>query len=362
MVRKLYTFILLFITLFISGCTAKILEFDETEVKMAINTTYQLKPKYDLSKIVYESINEEIVSVSSDGLVEALSSGEALVAASYKKQKVEITFLVYELSGQLNVYFIDVGQGDAIFISLPNNQTMMIDAGYGFDYKSKAQRNITSILDQELCNKIDHFVISHNHEDHYGFVPLIINDYGIVNLYGSGSKRENSQYLSIMKSIEQAGLDYLVLEVGDILVQESDLFIQVVATQRLENDSDPNISSVMIRIVYGETAFMFTGDGGYKNSRDAEYIALSSGLDLQADVLKVGHHGSRYSSSREFLQAISPRYAILTTAENSRDGLPTFDAIRRLELVGASLYQTKDLGTIKVTSDGLNIKISGGIS
>ncbi len=71
-----------------------------------------------------------------------------------------------------------------------------------------------------LLKKIDHFIISHNHEDHYGFVPLIINEYGIINLYGSGSTRENKQYLSIIQSIARAGLEYLVLEVGDIIIDD----------------------------------------------------------------------------------------------------------------------------------------------
>lgn len=360
--RKIYYLFLLFLTVFIAGCTTKNLEFDVSEVKLALDGTYLLEPKEDFKGINYRSDDEEIITVSSKGLVTAVGVGDGAVIARFKAQEVIIKFTIYETSGILNVYFIDVGQGDAIYLELPNDESMMIDAGYGFGYERKAELNLRKVLDEHLTRKIDHFVITHNHSDHYGFVPIIIQDYGIENLYGSGSTRVNSQYLNIMKSIKQAGLEYLVLEVGDVLIEEDDLFIQVVATQSIEDESDPNISSVMIRIVYKETSFMFTGDGGYKNSRDAEFIALNSGLDLEADVLKVGHHGSRYSSSNQFLAAVNPKYAVLTTVKNSRDGLPTFDAIRRLEMMGATLYQTKDLGTIKVTSDGVNISISGGIT
>jgi len=367
--KKFIISILFLSVIFLTGCINVNFGFNVTEITLYEGKLYQLEPIEDLEDIEYNIENEEIASVTYKGLIRAISEGETVLTAVYKNKVVSIVIIVEkeplnnpvdpkEEIRDLNVYFIDVGQGDAIFMELPNGENMMIDAGYGTGYKDNAWNNITSVIDDLDIEVIDHFLITHNHQDHYYFVPDIINKYGIENIYGSGSVRTNVQYKNIMLSIENAGLEYLVLEVGDLIIDEDYLSIQVVATQQLANDTYPNISSVMVRLVYKDTAFMFTGDGGVYNSKDAEYIALESGLDLSADVLKVGHHGSRYSSSTPFLEAVNPTYAIMTTSENSGDGLPTQAAIDRIEAIGAIIYQTKDSGTITVMSDGSIITIS----
>ena len=358
--KKILIYIFLGFLFVFSGCVEKKeLAFAEDKIYLTEEETYELKPINPLVGIDYSIKDQEIASIDNEGKIIALKKGNTTIVATYKNTTKEIDLIVSEgLFQNLSVYIIDVGQGDAIFIQLPNGENMMIDAGYGTGYKDKAWANITSTLDGLGVGRINHFLITHNHADHYAFVPDIINYYGIDNIYGSGSKRTNTQYLNIMQSIKNAGLEYYVLEVGDLIFDEEFFKMQVVATQRLENDSDPNISSVMIRLSYKQTAFMFTGDGGFKNSKDAEYIAINSKLELSADVLKVGHHGSKYSSGNEFLNAVKPKYAIMTTAVNSSDGLPTQDAINRITAVGAVIYQTKDHGTITIISDGTNITIA----
>lgn len=366
MSRFIKKFCFLFLTLFtflLIGCRIGTLEANVEKISIKEDSVFQIEINQKVDEVSFTSIDESIALVTKYGLVTGVHEGKTSILIEYKQRKISISVEVLrnipskEDKGLFQVYFIDVGQADAILLDLPNGEWMMIDAGYGYSDKSSATRNLFTTLDALKVDVIDHFLITHNHQDHYGFVPEILKRYQVNYFYGSGSVRSNSQYLEIMTSIERAGLEYYIVEVGDLIVAEEYFKIQVVATQRLLKDDDPNISSVMVRIVYKNVAFMFTGDGGYKNNDDAELIALRSGLELQADVLKVGHHGSRYSSGNKFLEAVKPKYAILTTKENSQDNLPTSDALNRLKKIGASIYQTKDHGNITVRTDGLTIEI-----
>lgn len=361
-IKKICSLFIIFFTFLLLGCTIKNLEVNVEKIKIKEDEVFQIEINQEVNEVSFTSLDENIAMVTKYGLVVGVNEGKTSIHIEFQNQSISISVEVLrnipskEDVGLFQVYFIDVGQADAILLDLPNGERMMIDAGFGYSDKARASENLFTTLDALNVDVIDHFLITHNHQDHYGFVPEIIKKYQVNNIYGSGSVRINPQYLEIMASIERAGLEYYVVEVGNLIVDEEYLKIQVVATQQLPKDDDPNISSVMVRIVYKNVAFMFTGDGGYK-SNDAELIALRSGLELQADVLKVGHHGSRYSSGDKFLEAVKPKYAILTTKEDSQDNLPTPDAISRLKKIGASIFQTKDHGNIIVTTDGLTIKI-----
>lgn len=364
--KKLFIYLLFIFVILLTGCSNNELKFNVKSITINENETFQLVPEKHIGEINYNIEDTSVATVNYHGLVRGISAGETTLTANYQDISITIKITVSKIVNEnpkeevsdLTVYFIDIGQADAIFLQLPNGENMMIDAGYSYGDEQNDLLKITSLLDSLNVTVIDHFLITHNHSDHYGLVPDILSKYEVKNVYGSGSLRDNTQYLDVMKSIQNAGLDYLVVEVGDFLVNDNYLTIQVVATQQLEDDSDPNISSVMVKLVYKNTSFMFTGDGGNKNTKDAEYIALKSGINLESDVLKVGHHGSRYSSGNQFLQAVKPKYAIMTTQPNSQDNLPTIDAIGRIQAVGATIYQTKEYGTITVTSDGENINIS----
>lgn len=315
------------------------------------------------SKIIYESTDESIITVDDNGLIKAVNYGTASIIAYLEEYELEtiIDVTVTVDAKLIKVHFLNIGQADSMILELPNGEVMMIDAGYsstGNVPSSVAFNTIKTYLDKLGIKTIDHFIITHNHQDHYALVPNILANYKVLNIYGSGSKRTNAQYLNVMNSIANANLKYQVVSVGDKLIEEENLLVQVVATKKVENDSTPNTSSVMVRVAYGSTAYMFTGDAGFTNSTDGEYIALNSGLNLRADVLKVGHHGSNTSSSDEFLDAVKPKYAVLTTVENSGDGLPAYNALLRIRNVGAQIYQTKDNGNITISSDGYNIYVS----
>lgn len=360
--KRYLSSLLLLLLLFLTSCylpnsaNEKIL-LDSSSIKLTLGDTYQIEAKYleyNDSDFKYHSLDNNIVVVNNTGLVTPVKEGQTKITISLQSIKTTLTIVVIK---GLVVHFIDIGQGDAILIQLPNNEVMMIDAGY---YHQNSWQQIYNTLTKQGITTIDYLIISHNHADHYALIPNVINGFNVRAVYGSGSVRTNWQYLQIMQSIEKANLTYYILKIGDYLIKEDNLTAQVVATKlSLNEDNDgenPNYSSVMIRLSYEETSFLFTGDAGYRIG-DGEDIALKSNLTLKADVLKVGHHGSTYSSGSAFLAKVLPKYAIITSSKETETGHPHEAALNRLRKVGAIIYETKTNGTIMVTSNGVTITV-----
>lgn len=305
------------------------------------------------------SIDNPIVAhVSNNGYISTYMEGEANIYLDNKINDDYNTVIKLNTSKGIKVDYIDVGQGDAILISLPNGEVMMIDVGAGLYYdESRAWQNIKNTLDKRGIGVIDHLVISHHHGDHYGLVPNLVRDYRVINYYDSGSIRTNWQYVNIMSSVKKANINIEEVVVGDKIVEDEDLIVQVVGVQKSDNEEDNiNYQSIMIRIEYEEVSYMFTGDAGYRDG-DCENVALNSGLELQSNVLKVGHHGSMYSSGNQFLNAVKPDIAVITTSKDTETGHPHTQALNRLKAVNAKIYQSAIHGTITVSSNGESIYI-----
>ncbi len=370
--KKLRIFYVIVLLLVLSACSEKvdILFFPKDNIEIEVGEFYDLAPTSNCL-VNFEIKDESIISINST-VIKGLKVGATEIIATAGARKATLIVTVVEetlddptepsapgipeeptipddpipLANTMSVYFIDVGQGDCIFVELPNGENLMIDAGEDHAGEVSSWANITSTLDALGVSIIDHLIITHNHSDHYAYVPNIISKYDVLNVYGSGSTRTNTQYLSVMNSISNAGLDYNVVSVGDKIIDVDGLMLQVVATRQIFNETDPNITSVVTRLVFGNVAFMFTGDAGYTKPTDGEYTALNSGFELKADVLKVGHHGSSGSSSNQFLEAVGATYGVLTTATITSTGHPKADALARLEAHNMTLYQTKDHGNI----------------
>lgn len=361
--KKLLLILILFA---LAGCSPKP-QAPTYEIDTSMLAEKLYVDTFDISQI-------KIIVTNADGSMDTVSATNAMLFQSdidklttpgthtitimFRGITKEITITILddepiEFIRDLVVEVIDIGQGDAIYIGLPNGEDMMIDVGQGV---SGSWDRIDTTLQKYEVTTIHHLIITHNHADHYGFVPTLLDNYAVENIYGSGSTRTNVQFLSIMKAIADANNELLVVEVGDMIIEEQGLKLQVVATQRIENETNPNISSVMVKLTYLNNSFMFTGDAGVATSLDGEHTALASGIDLQSDVLKVGHHGSQTSSSPAFLAAVQPLYAVMTTVEGSTT-LPHPDAVARILAVGAILYDTKVHGNVIFISDGNEITI-----
>lgn len=256
----------------------------------------------------------------------------------------------------LKVYFINVGQADCSLIILPNGRTVLIDAGLDhattFDENNfPSWENIKKIFELENIYEIDYLIITHNHSDHYYYVSDIINNYYVKTVYMSGSTTTSYTYLDILNTIKNKKVTTKIVTVGFKMLEEKDLTMQVVATQQIDNPDDANSCSVMVKLTYGKRSFLFTGDAGYREG-DAEPIALNSGIDLKSDVLKVGHHGSTYSSGHEFLSKVRPQFAVITSAKVTSTGHPHKAALNRLNTYCDYILQSKDDGTILFESNG----------
>ena len=258
-----------------------------------------------------------------------------------KPSNANITNIV---TNELKVYFFDVGQADSILIS--NNDTnLLIDAGNNEDGEL-----LTEYIKKDLnIRKIDIVIGTHPHEDHIGGLDDIINNFEVENLYLPEVISLSKTFEEVIDAIEENNLSISVPETNEeFKLGEAEFKILYTG----KDEKDLNNSSIVLKMTYGKYNYLFTGDATDK----VEKLILNK--NIKADVLKVGHHGSAYSSTEEFLTKVSPTYAIISCASKNSYGHPSPETITRLEQIGAKIYNTKDLGTIHINSDGDKININ----
>jgi len=255
----------------------------------------------------------------------------------------ETTPVINTVTSDLQIYYFDVGQADSILI-LNNDTSMLIDAGNNAD----GPLLVDYIKNRLKINKIDIVVGTHPHEDHIGGIDDIINNFDIGDVYLPEVITTTKTFEDMITAIENKDLAISVPEIGEkFKLGEADFEIIYTGT----DDKDLNATSIIINMLYGEKSYLFTGD----TTEEVEATILNKNIDI--DVLKVAHHGSRYSSSYEFLNIATPDYAIVSVGEENSYEHPHIEAINRIKKHTNNIYMTKDVGTIHLTSDGKNIDI-----
>jgi len=276
---------------------------------------------------------------------------------------------VYEVSQPrfLEVNFFDVGQGDAIFIETPKRHQILIDGG--------PSSVILEKLGKEMPfwdRSIDLIILTHPERDHLAGLIEVLKRYKVENILWTGVIRNTSEYQEWIKSIQNEKAKIKIAKANQkIILSKSDWglssawegggrvgvhnFIDVLyPLENLEGQTfkDSNNTSIVAKLVFGENSFLFTGD----IDKSAEGKLIESGVDINSNVLKVAHHGSKTSSAEEFIKEVSPEIAVISVGKDNKYGHPHQEVLETLAKYDITILRTNQDGDIKIISDGNNFK------
>jgi competence protein ComEC len=246
------------------------------------------------------------------------------------------------LNDELRVSFIDVGQGDSEFIELPNGETMLIDAG-----TNETGKNVVDYIKSLGYTSINYVVGTHPHEDHIGGLDDVIKTFDIGSIYMPKITADTKTFEDVLDAAESKNLMINTAKSGVSIMDTEDLSVKFLAPT-LDSYENTNDYSAVVKVVYGDTSYLFTGDA-------EEFSENLITDDVNADVLKVGHHGSSTSTSTEFLKKVSPSSAVISCGKDNSYGHPHSETLQKLADMGTAVYRTDELGTIVSVSDGKTI-------
>lgn len=254
------------------------------------------------------------------------------------------------LEGNLRVTYIDVGQGDSSLIITPSGKIMLIDSG-----ESDAEDAVKQALAENHVQKIDVLVGTHPHSDHIGSMSYIVDDYDVGKVYLPKASSTTKTYERLLSSIKKKGMKVSVAKAG-VEIPLDDQVNAVIVAPCSSDYKDLNDCSVVIKLSFGNTSFLFTGDAEAPSEAD---MVSQYGADLKSTVLKAGHHGSRTSSSQEFLDTVQPEYAVISLGKGNDYGHPHEEALKRFADIGAQVFRTDQLGSIQIVTDGTTLSVNG---
>jgi competence protein ComEC len=252
---------------------------------------------------------------------------------------------VFSLDGNLQVIFFDVGQGDSIFIETPQGHQILIDGG--------PSKKILEKLAMELPfwdRTLDLVILSHPEKDHLEGLNYVLRRYKVENILWTGVLRETNVFREWQEALEKEKANEVIAKAEEeIKAGNVKIFIlypfQSLAGKEYKNSND---TSIVANLVFGENSFLFTGDA----TKKTEQQLLAKKLDIDSDVLKVGHHGSKTSTSKEFLKEVSPEIAVISCGRNNRYGHPHKEVLQNLRNFGIKILNTCQKGDIKIVSNG----------
>jgi len=243
----------------------------------------------------------------------------------------------------LYVHYIDVGQGDCELICC-DGEYMLIDAGI-----PSAGDTVVEYLENHSIDKLTYLVCTHPHADHCGGLDAVVENIEVETVFTSPYIGENKSYEYFENAVYAAGLDFTVPELGEVFYLGEAKFRFLGPLEDYENVND---DSLVMRLEYGDTSFLFTGD----MTSTAERDLLDEGLKVDCDVLKVGHHGSSGSSCYQFLYEASPTIGVISCAVGNDYGHPHKETISRLSDAEVTVYRTDLDGTVIIFSDGMHVE------
>lgn len=275
-----------------------------------------------------------------------------------------------EAKGQLTISMLDIGQGDAVLIQT-GAKNILIDTGddkyYEDGKKGKENTQLLTELQKLKIDHIDTLVMTHAHADHIGKADKVIAQYGVKELVYNGIPSTSKYFINALKAAKANGTQQVKVKSGDVLDFGNGVSFEIVSPSQslIDEDTaaikakkkvDVNNESVVGRLTFGNFAMLFTGDAEGPVEKD---MAASYGKKLKCQVLKAGHHGSKTSSTAEFLKLVQPESVVMSLGVNNQYGHPHEALLNRLQKQGVkNIYRTDANGTITIVSDGSSYSIT----
>lgn len=248
-------------------------------------------------------------------------------------------------NNEVKIEVLDIGQGDASLI-YTKDEVIMIDTG-DVDERDRLEK----LLKERNISTIDKLIITHPHADHIGGAYVVFKNVNVKEVYDNGDATTSKTYQTYLKNIKQKNIAYHQLKAGDTVDFGDGVSFKVFSPteKMIKNDDDLNNNSIVGQLRYKDFTMLFTGD----SERDAEQNMVKSyGDELQSDVLKSPHHGSRTSSSDDYLKTVKAKDVIISLAADNEYGHPHKQTLDRYKKYNMNVYRTDQDGTITITTDG----------
>lgn len=248
-----------------------------------------------------------------------------------------------QTEGILKVHYIDVGQGDSIFIQLPNGESALIDAG-----EQEFGETVCQYITSQGEDTIDYLIGTHPHSDHIGGITAVIERFSVGRLYLPDKSHTTKTFKDMMQAVKEKNIQTVQAKAGVMMLETGNLMLKFLSPVSTHYE-EINDYSAVVSLIYGENSFLFTGDATYTVEKQ-----LSETIS-HYDVLKVGHHGSNTSSTANFLEKVTPDYAVISCGRGNDYGHPHTQVVNRLERFHSTVYRTDLMGHIVATADGAQI-------
>ena len=251
-------------------------------------------------------------------------------------------------NGTMNAYFLDCGQADSIFIELPDGKCMLVDAG-----ESSFGKELQAFINEEGYSHIDYVVATHPHSDHIGAMAYILENFTVGKFYMPEITHNTKTFEKMLDALGVNGCECIYISSGDF-IEDTPYSIEVLSPKK-DSYARMNNYSAVLKLSFNTISILLSADAEI----DVEKELVSGAVSVDADVLKVGHHGSATSSCEEYLDSVSPRDAIISVGEGNSYGFPSVLVTNRLEKRNINIYRTDINGDICMTTDGYVYVIEG---
>lgn len=318
----------------------------ELEVEAKQNFS-DVTPNMSAYPYIKRIIADGITAGYPDGTFRPDASLQRSGFSAFLARALDDQFKVTPPGPEMEAHFIDVGQGDSILIKTPNGKNILVDGG-----KKSSDLLVPLYLMEAGVSQVDLMVATHPDADHIGGLVDVLKMLPVKQVLDSGATHTSQTYLEYLSLIDEKNIPFKVANDGEFIELDSSLKIQILNSY--DEGEENNEGSVVLKVSYNEIDFLLTGDADIQAEQE-----MVEKYNVEAEVLKVGHHGSNTSSSLSFLHEVSPEASILSYGEGNQYGHPHSVVVDRLLSIGSQVYSTPSSSHIVVDTDGNTFEVHG---